>query len=151
MSKRIVKNKLSTMQWEILNYLKENAIGKENAIFGVVLASEFGLTDKMLRYHISRIREHSDLVIGSSVKLGYYIPLQKEFKESIKYQQNRALNTLRRNAKHDHNFILKAYKILNDVARSLDHVSQGQLKMQFNGWENEEVNFFGDKYVKDNK
>lgn len=31
---KIVENKLTTMQWEILNYLKENCIGKENAIFG---------------------------------------------------------------------------------------------------------------------
>lgn len=144
---RIVDNKLNTTQWNVLNYLKENCVGKANALNGVVIATELGLTTEQFRYHIARIREHQDVIIGSSRKYGYYIPLREEYREAVKYQQNKALNSIRRNAKNDASFILKAYKILNDVAKSLDGVSQGQLRIQFNGWENEEENFFGDKYV----
>lgn len=146
---RIVKNKLNTREWEILKFLKENAVGKENAIFGWELAYYFGITTEALRYNIANIREYQDVVIGSNTNVGYYIPLQDEYKEAVRYGQNKALSQLRRNAKKDHNFILRAYKLLNEIAKELDHVSQGQLRMQFNGWENEEENFFGDKYVKE--
>jgi len=71
---------------EILDFLIDNAIGKENAVPGSKIAQVFGYDNSsQVRIHIRRLRNNKniDLKIGSSSK-GYYLPREDEEMESVK-------------------------------------------------------------------
>ena len=146
---KLVKNKLSSFEWGILDYLKGNALGKRNAISGVELANEFGISIENLRYHLVKIKKHQDVIIGSCRKNGYYIPLEKEYKESLSYSENKALGHLRNACKQNPAFILKAFKTLNELSKTLDKAHNNQFKMQLTGFERELHNLYADKYIKE--
>lgn len=148
---RLVKNRLKTEDWNILNYLKENAIGLENAISSKLLSAHFGISKQMLRYRIRNIRKNQEIVIGSNIKTGYYIPLQKEKDEALRYAENKTLSELETRIIQNPEFVLKAFKTINETLKTTDKAPQGQIKMKLSGYENEIVNYFGDKYLENIK
>lgn len=148
-SKRLVWNKLNSFEYELLNYLKEHCIGVENAINGKVLANVFGVKETKIRYHIAKLRKEQSVIIGSSIKDGYYIPLQKEKKQALQYAESKVLSELETRIRQNPEFVLVVYKKLHQVRKNLDVVLQGQISMQLNGWE-KDFNMFGDKYLKKN-
>lgn len=108
----------------VLEYLKENCKGKANAQNGSKIAFEFGMTSIQLRKVIKGIKDKQDIIIGADIKDGYYIPLRSEYKDALKYRQNKCLSELKGNIKDDPSFILKVFKTLN-IKRTSN--SQGQL------------------------
>lgn len=147
MSKRLVKNELSTPKWNLLKYLKTNAVGFDNAIQGWELSRDLGIPITTLRAYIRDLRKHQDVIVGSDIKKGYYIPLRVEKEQALKYAENKTLSELETRARQNPQFVLKAFKRLNEVVKTLDGAVQGQIKMQLSGYENELVNYYGDKYV----
>lgn len=145
-SKRLVKNKLSSIEWDIINYLKDNHVGYENAITGSELSNIFNVARVTLRHYIRNIRKHHDLIIGSDIEKGYYIPLQVEKDQALQYAENKTLSELETRVRQNPIFALKAYKKLNETLKTVDKAQQGQFKMKLSGYENETVNYFGDKY-----
>lgn len=147
-SKRLVKNKLNTIQWRILNHMKVYAVGEENALSGKTFAERFDITPTLFRYHISRIRKYQEIIIGSSKNKGYYIPLEEEKTQALRYAENKTLSELETRVRQNPTFALKAFKTLNDTLKTTDKALQGQIVMQFNGWE-KDINYFGDKYLEE--
>lgn len=150
-SKRLVKNKLNTIQWRILSHMKVYAVGEKNAISGGALADRFDITPTLLRNHISRIRKHQEIIIGSSKNKGYYIPLEEEKERALRYAENKTLSELETRVRQNPTFALKAFKKLNETLKTTDKAVQGQMKMLLSGYENETVNYFGDKYLEENE
>jgi len=149
-SKRLVYDKLNSLEHNILNYLKKHHIGLDNAINGKELAERFDISVVKLRGVISKLRKHQEIIIGSCVKNGYYIPLQAEMTQALNYAESKVLSELETRVKQNPNFILKAYKVLNSIKGNLSKAVQDQITMQFNGWE-QDVNYFGDKYINNKK
>ncbi len=150
-SKRLVKNKLNTIQWRILNYMKVFAVGEENALSGSTLAYRFDITKEALRKHIARIRKRQEIIIGSSQNKGYYIPLEEEKAQALRYAENKTLSELETRVRQSPTFALKAFRKLNETLKTTDKALQGQMKMLLSGYENELVNYFGDKYLEENE
>lgn len=150
-SKRLVKNKLNTIQWRILNHMKVYAVGEENALSGNTLANRFDITPALFRHHIARIRKHQEVVIGSSKNKGYYIPLEEEKAQALRYAENKTLSELETRVRQSPTFALKAFRKLNETLKTTDKALQGQMKMLLSGYENELVNYFGDKYLEENE
>lgn len=148
---RIVENKLNTLEWEILDYLKEYCVGKNNAVKGWILAKSFNITEVSLRTHLSKIKKHQEVIIGSDKKLGYYIPLESEKDEALAYSQNKALGHLKNAVMQNPTFALKAYKLLNETLKKAPKEVQNQIRMKLTGHETETVNYYGDKYLKGGK
>lgn len=120
-------NTLSSLAFIVLNYLNENAQGKENAINGQTIANVFFVSVSSIRRAIKEIREETEIIIGADTSVGYYIPLYDELDNAYKYRQNKALSELKGNAINDYNFILKAYRVLNNAVRTLDEKAQAKL------------------------
>ena len=149
-SKRLVMNKFNSFEYRLLNYLKEHCVGLENAKNGYELAQEFGVEATKIRYHIAKLRKEQSVIIGSNIKKGYFIPLQREKNESLQYAQSKVLSELETRIRQNPEFILNVYKKLHEISKNIDIVVQNQISMQLNGWE-KDYNMFGDKYVKGEK
>lgn len=149
-SKRLVKNNLNSFEYRLLDYLKENCVGLDNAENGYKIGLEFGVSETKIRYHISKLRKEQSVIIGSHIKHGYYIPLQSEKNESLQYAQSKVLSELETRIRQNPEFILNVYKKLHEISKNIDIVVQNQISMQLNGWEKDH-NMFGDKYVKGEK
>lgn len=144
-SKRLVKNHLTTLEWNVLKKLKAYNIGKENAVAMETLAEQFNVTDREIRKVVKRLRQYQEVMISSCNK-GYYIPLECEQQTANKMLLNRALSSLDTILDNSPKSIGIIYKHLNEKIKTLDIATQNQIKIQFNGWERETVNYFGDKY-----
>lgn len=142
---KLAVNKLTTQQWSILNYLKMNAVGKENCINGVVLATKFGIRVESLRIEISKIRKNQNVIVGSLRDRGYFIPLQEEKEKSLRYAENKVLSELETRLNQNPTFAIKAFKKIQETLKKVDGAPQGQITVKFNGWE-KDINYFGDKY-----
>lgn len=144
---RLAVNKLTTLEHEILKHLKKYCVGKENAIKGWILASSFNIGQEKLRRHLSNIKKYQEVIIGSDKKEGYYIPLEKEKDEALAYSENKTLGHLENSVMQNPSFVLRAYKLLNKTLAKAPKEIQNQIRMQLTGYENETVNYYGDKYL----
>jgi hypothetical protein len=143
----LVVNKLTTIEWNIVNYLKANHVSRANAISAEKLSELFsGMDERQLRKHVARIREHQNVIV-SSCGQGYYIPTIDEQRDANRTLVKHALSEIDTVLNNNPKLIGIFYKHLNEKVKTLDMATQNQLKMQFNGWEREVVNYFGDKYV----
>lgn len=147
-SKRLVKNVLKSFEYRLLDYLKNNCVGRENALNGYELGKAFGVDSKKIRYHIARLRKHQSVVIGSHIKDGYYIPLAVEKKESLRYAESKVLSEVEARIRQNPDFLLTLYKHIHIIKHNLEGAVQGQITIQFNGWE-KDYNRYGDKYIKE--
>lgn len=116
----------------VLDYLKENAVGKENAITGANIAWELNTTSANIRYKIKKLRVSQDLVIGATSK-GYYIPRESEHKQAVSYSENKVLSHIETTLKQRPAFILTLYKALNEYKKSLPEAVNKQLKFNEQG------------------
>ena len=137
---------MKTIDYAILEYLKENAVSRSNAIKGKVLAYTFGISTMQVRKSIARIRKHQDIIVGSDIKYGYYIPLKKEVKKALLYAENKTLSELENRIKQNPAFALKAYKTINETLKKANKAHEGQI--YFNEELKEEYTIiYGDSYV----
>lgn len=115
------------MRLKLLEYLKNNATGKENAVKGNVLEAIFDLTPSKVRGHIKDLRMDQDLIIGATNK-GYYIPREEEHLEAVRYAENKTISHLETTIKQRPSFILRVYKRLNELKENLPEAVHKQLK-----------------------
>ncbi|MCM1437755.1 MAG: helix-turn-helix domain-containing protein [Roseburia sp.] len=82
--------------YRIYDYLKQNCVGKENAISGRELSEIYGIDRRQLRRHIHTLRNSAEMekVIGSCNR-GYYICREEDFDEADKRLERQALSTLK--------------------------------------------------------
>lgn len=139
------------MKQAILDYLKENALGQENAKHGHIIADEFGLTNTYdVRKHIKALRNdpENDIIIGSTTK-GYFIPREEEYQKAIQLMLSKTLSQIRTTI----NIYPRAAKIVHAVAgHSLKRAKtevQGQLEMDFEEWELKVIKRFAEELKKD--
>ena len=115
-----------TIIYRIYDYLKENHIGKDNAISGADLSAMFGIDKRQLRRHIHTLRYSMELekVIGSG-NTGYYICREEDFEEVDRRLERQALSTLkvvwanRKKRSKDGQFKMKMGKYFSEVYESL--------------------------------
>ena len=111
---------LSSLDYQIHDYLKKNAVGYSKRVKSSILMKEFNINDnKTLRKHIQNIRQDETLqkiVCSESGKNGgYWIAKNdKEVQETLDHLYNRAME------------MLKTYSIIKNKA-NLDR--QYRLKM----------------------
>ena len=148
---KLVKNRMTTRQHEILNFLKNFCLGKKNAIRMKELAVMFDVSDREIREEIKEIRKlkPSHLIIASSSK-GYYIPFEEEVSEANKMLLNRWLGATETLLANDGRLIKLLFWKLDQMKDELDTPLQSQTVMQFNGWE-KDINYYADKYFKNEK
>jgi len=147
-SKRLVKERLHTLEHVVLKDLKTYHVSKKNAVNMSKLAYRYDVSDRDMRTIIKHLRTYQDVMV-SSCSNGYYIPLESEQDTANQMIISRALSSLDTMIDINNKYILIAYKHLNERLKTLDTATQNQMKMQFNGWERDTVNRFGDKYIKD--
>ena len=149
-SKRLVDNNgLTTEDYNVLNFLKRVALGKKNIQSGTDIMERFGFDNTaQVRTIIKTLRTNKtvDVKIASSPK-GYYIPTEEEYIDGIKLMLDKTLSQVETVV----NMYPRAEKIIQAVAhviyKSVDKAPQGQMQIQFNGWENETINHFAEKYM----
>lgn len=88
--------KLSTIEWEIYNYLKEETM-KGNWTSVEKLANRFGIGKRTVRRHINTIRGNDVIqkIIISSFEYGYKIMTSEEEVEYLKNRKNAILKMLK--------------------------------------------------------
>lgn len=153
-SKRLVDDKgLTTQDYNVLNFLKRVALGKRNIQSGTDIMERFGFDNTaQVRAIIKTLRTNKtvDVKIASSPK-GYYIPTEDEYIEGVQLMLDKTLSQVETIV----NMYPRAEKIIQAVAhviyKSVDKAPQGQTQIQFNGWENETINHFAEKYMNLNK
>lgn len=147
-SKRLVDNDLSSLDYRVLKYLKEYALGKENAVSGETIKEYFGLgSTAEVRKIIKNIRISNvvNTIIGSNNK-GYFIPYRDEFDEAVELLVDKVVSMLKTTIytfpaihKFLHAMIGKYYK-------EVDKAVEGQIQMKFLGHEREIIRKFAEKY-----
>ena len=148
-SKRLVKSDLHSIDYMVLDYLKNNALGSNNKVTGDKLASVFGYDNTAkIRGHIKRIRVDTsvDVIIGSD-NGGYWIPTEEEMLDAVMYKLNKAISEVE-TVIHMYPRAAKMIQaVCGYVHKKVDKTPQGQMQIQFNGWEREFINRFADKYL----
>jgi hypothetical protein len=153
-SRRLVDDKgLTTDDYNVLGYLKRVALGSKNKVSGRDIAKRFGFDNTaQVRRIIKTLRtnESVHVKIGSDPK-GYWIPTQQEYIESVQLMLNKTLSQIETTV----NMYPRAEKIIQAVAgavyKGIDKAAQGQVQIDFNGWEEETINHFAEKYIKRNE
>lgn len=145
---RIVKSKLTTLDYQILNYMKENCVGEKNATFGRIIATHFNISMEWFRKRITNIRKYSGIVIATNPNKGYYIPLMNEWEQGKEYADRKFLSEMESRIRSDRKFVNVIYKEIDRIKNSTDYIEQDQSQMKLTGYENDYYNKFGDKYVK---
>ena len=149
-SKRLLDDKgLTTQDYNVLNFLKRVALGKRNIQSGTDIMERFGFDNTaQVRAIIKTLRTNKtvDVKIASSPK-GYYIPTEDEYIEGVQLMLDKTLSQVETIV----NMYPRAEKIIQAVAhviyKGVDKAPQGQTQIQFNGWENETINHFAEKYM----
>ncbi len=147
-SKRLVKSDLNNLQWSLLKYLKQYALGSKNAVKGRELAYQFNLkTTAEVRKIIKQLRTSPQVqvVIGSNSN-GYFIPFEDEYIKSISLMLNKtlsmvetAINLFPASAEIIHKAVGYHYK-------KRDKGVHNQAQLRFNNWERELINRYAEKY-----
>ena len=151
-SKRLVDDKgLTTQDYNVLNFLKRVALGKENKVSGRDIADRYGFDDTAkVRTIIKKLRIHKsvDVKIASDSK-GYWIPTEDEYIQGVQLMLNKTLSQVETIV----NMYPRSEKIIQAVAhviyKGVDKAPQGQMQIQFNGWEEETINHFAEKYMEE--
>jgi hypothetical protein len=141
---KLVDKKLSTLHWEVYNYLKENHMGKDNKIGMFELSENLIISDRRLRLIIKDIIESQEVktVIGSDQN-GYYVASnEQELGEAIAMIKSRLKGTLKRYFASTPNDRKWLYNYLRELEQEYDTAPQGQTVAQFNGTE-KDINYFG--------
>lgn len=151
-SKRLVRNDLTSLQWRLLDYLKEYALGEENAVGGRELKYKFNLKSTAeVRKIIKTLRTSPqvNLIIGSNNK-GYYIPFKDEYIKSVTMVINRALSGIETAINLMPSIESVLHKAIGYYYKKADKGSHNQEQIQFNGWE-QVINRFAEKYKGEEK
>ena len=152
-SKRLVDNQgLTTDHYNVLNFLKRVALGKANKVSGRDIADRYGFDDTAkVRTIIKKLRIHKsvDVKIASDSK-GYWIPTEDEYIQGVQLMLNKTLSQVETIV----NMYPRSEKIIQAVAhlvwKSVNKAAQGQVQIDFNGWEEETINHFAEKYMRRN-
>lgn len=122
---------LSSLDYQIHDYLKKNAVGYSKRVKSSVLMKEFNINDnKALRKHIQNIRQDETLqkiVCSESGKNGgYWIAKNdKEVQETLDHLYNRAMEMLKtysiikKKANLDRQYRLKMTKYEKELIESV--------------------------------
>lgn len=82
--------------YKLYDYLKNNHVGKSNAILGRELAAKFNFSERKLRYYVREIRESTELSkVVLTCNRGYYIPTREEGIKDVRRQYSQAVSTLK--------------------------------------------------------
>lgn len=152
-SKRLVDNQgLTTEHYNVLNFLKRVALGSKNKVSGQDIAERFGFDNTAkVRTIIKTLRTNKsvDVKIASDSK-GYWIPTEDEYIQGVQLMLSKTLSQVETIV----NMYPRSEKIIQAVAhvvwKGVDKAPQGQTQIQFNGWEEETINHFAEKYQKRN-
>lgn len=148
-SKRLVKNTMDTTSHNVLDFLKRTALTKSNRVSGQDIAERFGFDNTaQVRQNIKKIRNAPDnAVIIASDSKGYWIPTEDEYIQGVQLMLNKTLSQVETIV----NMYPRSEKIIQAVAhlvwKSVDKAAQGQVQIDFNGWEEETINHFAEKYM----
>lgn len=83
------------LTYRIYDYLKENCVGKENAISGRDLSAMFKIDRRMLRYYKHEILMNPELTrVVMTCNKGYYIPTVEEGIKDLKRIHAQAMSLL---------------------------------------------------------
>ena len=147
---RTYENRMTGYEWEIYNYLKGYHVGSHKAISYEELCDKFQMNDREMRESIERIKrfKFSFVVIGSSDN-GIFIPTRQErAMATAKYKQT-AMSYVENQVANDPATLNDFYVLLNELKEKYPAPVQGQVQASFDGNKKEDVNYVGDKYLKD--
>lgn len=152
-SRRLVDDDgLTTDHYNVLNFLKRVALGKPNTQSGRDIMNRFGYdSTAQVRTIIKTLRTNKsvDVKIASDSK-GYWIPTEDEYIQGVQLMLSKTLSQVETIV----NMYPRSEKIIQAVAhvvwKGVDKAPQGQTQIQFNGWEEETINHFAEKYQKRN-
>jgi len=143
---RIVKNRLTTEEWNIYSFLKENCLGEQNAIHMKDLAVVANMSERKVRQSISNITVYKPgyTIIAANNK-GYYIPTEEERKNANGMLKSRVKGAIERMIANDPEQVNWLYGYITDIKHRYDNPPQNQMKLPLNG-KAEDVNYTADKY-----
>lgn len=148
---RLVNNNgLTSLHYRVLDYLKHNALGKENIKNSNDIIEYFYLDSSVqVRNLIRDLRTHPsvDVVIGSTVK-GYYIPKQDELIEAVSYMIGKTLSQIETLVNMFPPSADAIHRVAQFFYQKADKAPQGQQQMKFNGWEKDYITRYADDYIK---
>ena len=150
-TKRLVKNDLRSLEWRVLDFLKKYALGKDNAISGKSLMLQFDLGNTAgVRKIIKSIRTSniSNTIIGSNNN-GYFIPYHDEYAKSVSLMLNKTLSMIETMVAIMPSSESILHKAIGYYYKNVEKVVEGQMQIQFNGWEREIIRKYAEKYTEE--
>lgn len=124
----IETKKHAPIVYEIYKDIKENHIGKTNAICGKDLSAKHGITPRKLRDIVHEIREDETLThLILTCNKGYYVPTKDEGAKDIKRIANQACSL---------------FKIAHKLAKKAE--LDGQFKIKFSKYYADFVSAYGE-------
>lgn len=149
-SKRLVDNSnLNSNDYYVLEYLKQNGLGKKNKVSGSELQKMFGYDSTVkVRNHIKKLRNDPtvDVIIGSD-NGGYYIPTQDEYFESVALMLNKTLSQVETIVKMYPRSAKMVHIVASSTYKKVDKAPLRQTQIKFNGWERDFIKRFADDYL----
>jgi hypothetical protein len=146
---KLCKNELTTVEWQVYEYLKDNCISEKNAISMRSLGQRFYLSDRDVRQVIKNISEKkSGKLIVASNNNGYFIPFDEtETTKALSMLKSRLKGSLERYVALNPSDTNWLYSLLSELKEKYDTPPQNQTVIKFNGHE-KDVNYYGKKYTK---
>lgn len=137
---------LTSLHYQVYNYLKVNCVGENNTISMSDLALHFDITSRKVREIIKDLTESENIytVIASTSK-GYYLPSNEvEMDKANMMLKSRLKGAMERyfaNTPNDRDWI---YNLIAELKQKYDNPPQAQQVLKFNGWE-KDINYFGER------
>lgn len=147
-NKLLVSNEyMNSLEWKVYNELKKH-LTKQNGISASSLASMFDIDTRQLRDVITTLRNKQEAkIIGDDS--GYYIGSKQEFEVYIKSRIKRTLSSIKTTLDLSPNAKNIMYWFLNEYENK--GIAEGQMQLQFNGWEREFIRQYAEEYIKGEK
>lgn len=147
------KSDLNAVEQGLLDYLKANSSGKENAVKGKDLMLIFGFNNTAeVRKTIKKLRISFQVTERiSSCNNGYYIPYEDEFLEGVGLLLNKTLSMIQTVINQFPASAKILWKAVGYHYKKTDKALQGQTQIRFTGHEQDFINRYAKKYEGERK
>jgi hypothetical protein len=140
------EKKLTTSHYKIYEFLKENCIGKKQAVSMYNLSIEFMISEREVRQVIKDLTEDDNIyTVFASCSKGYYIPSNESemngANNMLKSRLKGALTRYFANTPNERDWL---YSFINELKELYDTPPQAQQVIKFKGWE-KDINYFGER------
>lgn len=149
---KLVKNKLSTFDWTLRDYMLRNAVGEENGITQIDLAYVMSvhfkeqISTSMIRASFKKLKTQSDTIFGIVGRLHFIPRSYTEKAKAMEFEVKTLVSRIETVLSQAPELAPFLHAMVGHYQKKANKAVQGQLQAKFNGWERDTVDYYAKRY-----